>query len=198
MPDEEDDDKTVIQHRDDEMTHPGVPREAVSEPTIPGPRAAPARGAKPAPRPQPLPAMRPRAPTLKPPVEAPPAAGAVRPRAPSIPPPAPRPRASSRPDTPPMRPPQRSSSEEIADAIASAMVAAQVPAAFQLPLVVPEEAPAPVGPAPIASPHLLAAPAPADGASGAPGWVVLYVFVCIVLTALGAAVLVWWKLHGLW
>ena len=229
MPDD-DDDETVIQHWDDEMTHPRLPREDVSEPTIPEARPAPERGGHPAPRPQSLPAMRPRAPTLKPPVEAapvrarqssrpemPPARarlpstpappGPVRTRAPSIPPPAqaPRRRAPSRPDTaPPVRPPQRSSSEHIADAIASAMVGAQVPATFQAPLVpdlavgLPFVAPAPVAPVPIADPAPLAALTGAGEGTASPGWVVLYVFVCLVLTALGAAILVWWRLHGLW
>jgi hypothetical protein len=198
MPDD-DDDKTVIQRWDDEMTHPRLPREDVSEPTIPEARPAPERGGHPAPRPQPLPVMRPRAPTLKPPVEAAP----VRARQSSRPemPPA-RARLPSTP--PPVRPPQRSSSEHIADAIASAMVEAQVPATFQAPLVpdlavgLPFVAPAPVAPVPIADPAPLAALTGAGEGTAIPGWVVLHVFVCLVLTALGAAVLVWWRLHGLW
>jgi hypothetical protein len=101
-----------------------------------------------------------------------------------------------------MRPPQRSSTDEIADAIASA-VAAQVPAAVPPPPLVPELAPAlpfaaPPPPSAPSAPVSLAAPADVEESAGAPGWVVLYVFVCVVLTALGAAVLGWWRTHGLW
>jgi hypothetical protein len=107
-----------------------------------------------------------------------------------------------------MRPP-RSSAEDIAAAITSAIASAQLPVVDSSPLVpdrhVPSPiaapiAPAPVAPLPVAPSPALAAPAAAaaEPASSTPGWVVLYVFACFVLTALGAAVLVWWKMHGLW
>jgi len=84
------------------------------------------------------------------------------------------------------------------------MVGAPAPATFQAPLVPdlaagrPLVPPAPVAPGPIADLAPLAAPTGAVEATATPGWVVLYVFVCLVLTALGGAVLVWWRLHGLW
>jgi hypothetical protein len=188
MPDEEDDDKTVIQHRDEEMTNPDLPMEALSEPTLPRrPAAVAVQAAVPVKRPQAAPVP-------------------IRPRAPSVPPatPAARPRAPSQPDVPPMRPP-RSSSEDIAAAISSAIASAQVPMAAPPPLVpdVRGAAPlaAPMAPAPVAPLPVAPAPAPPVPValeSPTPGWVVLYVLACFVLIALGAAVLVWWKMHGLW
>lgn len=53
-------------------------------------------------------------------------------------------------------------------------------------------APANVAPVPMAPAGRATEVAPA------PGWVVLYVFVCFVLSALGGAILVWWRMHGLW
>jgi hypothetical protein len=196
MPDEEDDDRTVIQHRDEEMTNPDLPIEALSEPTLPQ-RPAVGKAAVP------VPPTRARLASTPQPVP-----GPVRPRAPSVPPaaPAPRPRAPSRPEVPPMRPP-RSSSEDIAAAISSAIASAQLPVVDSSPLVADVHgpaplaapiAPAPVAPLPVAPSPALVAPVVAEPTSSTPGWVVLYVLACFVLTALGAAVLVWWKMHGLW
>lgn len=96
-----------------------------------------------------------------------------------------------KPPTPPPLPPIRARAASVPPVAppAAAPPPAPVAVAVTVALSAPLAAPAPEPTAPAAS---AAAVAPT------PGWVVGYLFTCVLLTILGVFVLAWWKAHGLW